>query len=110
MSYREEYRGVEREGWWTIPRVIIALVVLAVSGLMVKLVLFPIWFASRTVDVIQQQIDPAELLRKYELFKDESAQLDAKLASIKVEEKKVKEVEALPNKDRTDRPRIKGCE
>jgi hypothetical protein len=64
------------------------------------------WFASRTVAVAQQQLDPAELLRKYELFKDESAQLDAKLASIKIEEKKVKAVEAMPGKDRTDREEL----
>lgn len=60
-------------------------------------------FAGRTVAVVQQQLDPAELLRKYELFKDESAQLDAKLASIHSKEKEIARVKAMPNMDRTDR-------
>lgn len=63
------------------------------------------WFAGRTVDVVQQQIDPAELLRKYELFKDESAQLDAKLASIRIKEGQVREVKSMPM-DRTNREQL----
>jgi hypothetical protein len=106
MSYRDDYREVEREGWWTIPRVIVALVVLAVAGLVIRLAVLPIWFANRTISVVQQQIDPAELLRKYELFKDESAQLDAKLASIKIKQKQIDEIKALPSKDRTDREEL----
>lgn len=64
------------------------------------------WFASRAVDVVKQQVDPAELLRKYELFKDESAQLDAKASNIRIKEKQVAKVEALPGKDRTDREQL----
>lgn len=43
------------------------------------------WF-GRAVDVVQQQVDPFELQRKYELFKDEAAQLDKKKADIAVYE------------------------
>ena len=66
------------------------------------------WFASRTVDVVKQQVDPAELLRKYELFKDESAQLDAKLASIKIKNGQIKEVkeELKVSADRTNREQM----
>lgn len=64
------------------------------------------WFASRTVDVVKQQIDPAELLRKYELFKDESAQLDAKLASIRSKQAAIKKISALPQGDRTNREQL----
>ena len=66
------------------------------------------WFAGRTVDVVKQQVDPAELLRKYELFKDQSATLDAKLASIKIKEKQVNEIKALPKGelDRTNREQL----
>ena len=67
---------------------------------------FSSWFASRTVEVVQQQVDPAELLRKYELFKDESAQLDAKLADIKIKESQVREVKSMPNMDRTNREQL----
>lgn len=45
------------------------------------------WF-GRATDVIQQQVDPFELQRKYELFKDEAAQLDKKKADIAVFEKR----------------------
>jgi hypothetical protein len=45
------------------------------------------WF-GRAVDVVQQQVDPFELQRKYELFKDEAAQLDKKKADIAVYEKR----------------------
>lgn len=47
------------------------------------------WF-GRAVDVVQQQIDPFELQRKYELFKDEAAALDAKVATIHVYENRFK--------------------
>lgn len=63
------------------------------------------WFASRTIDVVKQQIDPQELLRKYELFKDESAALDAKLASIAIKEYQLREVRSLPM-DRTNREQL----
>jgi hypothetical protein len=67
------------------------------------------WFASRTVDVIQQQIDPAELLRKYELFKDEAAQLDAKAASIRIKRGQIASVKSGPMgraMDRTNREQL----
>lgn len=63
------------------------------------------WFAGRTIDVVKQQIDPQELLRKYELFKDESAALDAKLASISIKEYQLREVRSLPM-DRTNREQL----
>lgn len=63
------------------------------------------WFASRSAEVVQQQIDPAELLRKYELFKDESAQLDARLASIRIKEGQVRDVKSMPM-DRTNREQL----
>jgi len=66
------------------------------------------WFASRSIDVVKQQVDPAELLRKYELFKDEAAQLDAKLANIKIKEGQIKEVkeELKVSADRTNREQM----
>lgn len=63
------------------------------------------WFAGRAVDVAKQQLDPAELLRKYELFKDESAQLDAKLASIHLKQHQVDALKKLPL-DRTSREQL----
>lgn len=47
------------------------------------------WF-GRAVDVVQQQVDPFELQRKYELFKDEASQLDKKQADIRLYERRFK--------------------
>src|SRR5690348_11313520 len=66
---------------------------------------FGSWFVSRSVDVVKQQVDPAELLRKYELFKDESAQLDAKLASIKIKQKQIDSMKNM-TMDRTNREQL----
>lgn len=32
MSYRDSFREVEREGWWTLPRVLLVVLVLTVAG------------------------------------------------------------------------------
>jgi hypothetical protein len=104
-TYRDGFNEVQREAKWTLPRILIWLLVLMVVGVLFRVVAFPIWFAGRAMDVVQQQIDPAELLRKYELFKDESAQLDAKLASIHIKEQQVKSVQAMPM-DRTNREQL----
>lgn len=64
------------------------------------------WFAGRAIDVAKQQVDPAELLRKYELFKDESAQLDAKLASIKIKKQQIASIKTMANMDRTNREQL----
>jgi hypothetical protein len=109
MTYRDDFREVERESYWTVKRVavwlFVGILMLLCIGLVFKVVAFPIWFASRTVDVIQQQIDPAELLRKYELFKDEAAQLDAKQASIKIKQHQIKDMKGLVM-DRTNREQL----
>lgn len=52
--------------------------------------LFALGWVGRAADVIQQQVDPFELQRKYELFKDEAAQLDKKTADIHVYEARFK--------------------
>jgi hypothetical protein len=32
MAYRDDFRDVQREAWWTLPRVLLALLVLTVAG------------------------------------------------------------------------------
>jgi len=72
-------------------------VVLSVGGYVVG------WF-GRATDVVTQQIDPFELQRKYELFKDESAQLDKKVADIHVYENRFKKMNCSSQSlDRTAR-------
>lgn len=72
--------------------------------------LFAFWVASiafnwfgRAVEVVQQEIDPGELLRKYSWFKNAAAALDDKAASIELGTKRVKSFEEMykgtPRKD-----------
>lgn len=80
-------------------------VTLLVVGLMVGCGVFSAasWFTSRAMDVAKEQLDPAELLRKYEWFKNASAALDAKQADIRVYEKKITRVRKLEDENRLDR-------
>lgn len=57
------------------------------------------WF-GRAMDVVQQQIDPFELQRKYELFKEEAAQLDKKVADLRIYEHRTKLAHCDTVKDR----------
>jgi two-component SAPR family response regulator len=50
------------------------------------------WF-GRAATVVSQQVDPQELLRKYEWFKDAAAALDAKVANIQVYDQRFKQME-----------------
>jgi hypothetical protein len=45
-------------------------------------------WGGRAVDVVSQQVDPFELQRKYELFKDEAAALQSKLATLQMYKKR----------------------
>jgi hypothetical protein len=49
------------------------------------------WF-GRAADVVQQEVDPYALQRKYEWFKDSAAQLDARRADIAVYENRFKAI------------------
>lgn len=60
------------------------------------------WFGS-AVNVVQQQLDPAELQRKYELFKDEAAQLDKKMADLHIYERRTKAAHCDTVTDRVGR-------
>lgn len=45
--------------------------------------------AHKAMDVTAQQFDPATMLKRYEWFKDASAQLDKKLADVRVYERRL---------------------
>jgi hypothetical protein len=47
-------------------------------------------WTGRAVQLVSDQVDPYELQRKYELFKDEAAQLNKKAADIRVYEHRFK--------------------
>ena len=69
-------------------------------------------YAQDAKDTAFKEFKPSELLRKYEWFKDASAQLDKKVADIKVYESRFKTInqayEGVPRKDwpREDREQL----
>jgi hypothetical protein len=109
VSYRDDFERAQRDVFWTAPKVVFTMVILfalvALTLFACNVISLPLWFASRSIDVIKQQVDPAELLRKYELFKDEAAQLDAKSASIRIKRKQIADMKSLPL-DRTNREQL----
>jgi|SRR5439155_12712764 len=68
--------------------------VLLMFGLVARVVLWPLAFAHRAVSVVSAQLDPAELQRRYEWFKDAAAQLDQKRATVSVYAKRFEQLEA----------------
>ena len=66
--------------------------VLAVIGILMLLVL-PMRICGEAVDVGMEEAGPRALLKKYQWFKDASAQLDKKQADIKVYEARFKSME-----------------
>jgi hypothetical protein len=76
-----------------VPKWILILCAVMLFGLVGKILLWPLMFANRVVDVATQQLDPAELQRRYEWFKDAAAALDAKRATIQVYSKRFKALE-----------------
>lgn len=62
-----------------------------------------IGWLGKAKQVAMEQIDPAELLRKYEWFKDASAQLDQKYSSIKIFKKRSDDILAASDKSREDK-------
>ena len=103
MSYREDYRRIESEAFWTIPRAIFAVGVLSVAFTVLGFVLG--WFGE-AARVTQEQFGPQALLSKYEWFKDASAALDKKQADIAVYDARFKALkEAYVNVPRAKWPR-----
>jgi len=60
---------------------------------------------GRTQQVVTQELDPQVLLNKYSWFKDSSAQLDKKVADIKIYQKKLDNVSVMYGKEAIKWPR-----
>lgn len=86
-DYRKEAMGYRDDAWWSFRRLIVPGIV-AITVVMVPLSCGLGWFTS-AASVVSKQLDPSEVQRKYEWFKDASAALDAKQASIKVYESRL---------------------
>lgn len=63
-------------------------------------------WTSGALDTAQQEVSAKELLRKYQWFKDASAQLDKKIADVKVYDRRVKVIEGKKNATRADQEQM----
>jgi hypothetical protein len=110
-----QFKNYEPENW-TLKGVIVKgfglVALLCVLGFGFKVVLAPLWFASRAVDVAKQELDPATLLKKYEWFKDAAANLGKQRANIVIYQNRVNEMKedyegtARKDWDRTDKEQM----
>jgi len=90
--------------------IVLLVICLIVGGSITTFVLLRTFgWLQRAEQTVSEEVDPAELLRKYEWFKDVAAQLDKKRADISVFETKMKDLETSYNDiprtdwDRTDK-------
>jgi len=65
-----------------------------VTGLVVRIALWPLWFAQRAATVVSQELDPRVLQNRYEWFKDAAAALDQKRASLTLYESRFKDLDS----------------
>ena len=93
-----------KKSWWIVVGIVGFLgIPFAFVGLQV------LWFApqwaGRAVPVIQREVDPGVLLKKYEWFKDASAALDKKVADMQVYESRLQvfEGQVMARTDREQR-------
>lgn len=64
-----------------------------VTGLVVRIALWPLWFAERAVTVVSEEVDPRQLQDRYEWFKDAAAALDQKRSTLTLYESRFKDME-----------------
>lgn len=84
-------------GWGVV--IILLLIVLSLVGRACT-------WTSGALDTAQQEVSAKELLRKYQWFKDASAQLDKKISDVKVYDKRVKIIEGKKNPIRADQEQL----
>jgi len=70
-GYRDEYRAAERDVYWTLPRVIIGLVLisfaLGAAGMAISLFTAPM---RSVTGVVNKTLDPDNIINNYEWFHD----------------------------------------
>ena len=89
MNYRDEYKNYQRETFWTLPRFLFALLIIALGF---GLLSYFLGFVGNTAKTVEKEFFPSTLLSKYEWFKDAAAALDKKQADIQVYDRRLKEL------------------
>lgn len=84
-EYRNEFLSVANETGWTLRKsffkIILPLILFSCS---VSVVGYGLGWFSEAATVAKEEFGPRAMLEKYEWFKDASAQLDKKVADIKI--------------------------
>jgi hypothetical protein len=97
----DDYAEAAESGPWSITKKVIIFLFLALF-LIGGIGYFAGWF-KETAEVTQKEFGPSALLKKYEWFKDASAQLDKKQADIQVYQARITNMEesylGQPRKD-----------
>lgn len=79
--------------------VLVLVLFIAVLSPMMTLFLRSIGWGNKAVSTVFNEVDPENLLRKYEWFKDAAAQLNKKQADIKVYKARIKQFDGIERKD-----------
>ena len=74
---------------------VISIVALTIGGLVLHGCSRVMGTAHNAIDVVADQLDPATVLKRYEWFKDASAQCEKKLADIQVYENRFNQTKEL---------------
>ena len=94
MKFEDRLDAADEGRFWPIAKWFIGLLfVIFVVGIGIRIVCAPVNYAARAAAVVSHELDPAVLLQKYQWFKDAHAALDAKLANIKVYERRRQNLE-----------------
>lgn len=107
MKFNKRVDELEtNENPWPLVRWAVKWGLLFLVGLfMLKIICFPVQYIQKVAQVVVEEIDPRELLRKYQWFKDAHAALDAKVASIRVYEQRETKLKQLYGNDASKWPR-----
>ena len=97
-DYRRGYRDIDRGVRWTFGKLLVLFVILTLLAVPASLFFRGCDIANNMLDqgqrVITKKFGPEEQFAHYEWYKDASAQLESKLATLGVYEKRFKTLEA----------------
>lgn len=96
MKFNDRLDAIDNGNLWPIVRWFLKWgFFLGAAGIALRIVCFPVQYASKAAQVVVHEIDPAVLQQKYEWFKNAHAALDAKVATIRTYEARAGQLKIL---------------
>lgn len=105
MTWSNYEKQAEKGPWGLFKVCVVAILFLTGLGIVIGVINRSCSVADEAAGVAQKEFGAKALLTKYEWFKEASAQLDAKLATLKIYQASVAKAEKNA-KDRTDKERL----